>query len=122
MTNPDKDITPAILLQHMQGMEKRINKRFNGVDERLEHVEERLGHVEGRLGHVENRLKNVEKCIEHVEQDTFILVTRSNPVHQRLDTIEKIQLPKIRKSVRNLSKKFSDHIALPAHHSALRVS
>lgn len=78
--------------------------------------------IKSDLAMIKDRLEHVENRLEHVEQDTFLLVNRSNPVHERLDTIEKVQLPKIRKSIRNLSKKFSDHAALPAHQSALKVS
>lgn len=105
MTDPSKDITPAILLQHMQGMEKRLNERF---DKRFDTVDNRLNEVDVRLARLESNVN--------------LLFTQTKNLTDELDTVEVIQLPKMRKSIRNLSKKFSDHIALPAHQSALKVS
>jgi archaellum component FlaC len=93
----DQDITPAILLQHMQGMEKRLHAEIYPMKSDLTIIKECLGHVEEHLEHVDKRLKHIDKRLEHVEQDTFLLVNRSQPVQERLDMIEKDQLPKMRK-------------------------
>lgn len=80
----------------MEDMEKRINERFDKVDDRFDAIEKRL---------------------EHLEQDVFILITRTKAMHEQVQAIEKQKLPKIRKSIRRVSKRLKEKqtIISPSH-------
>lgn len=99
MSTQDNDITPAIFLQHMQGMEKRLREDFR-KDLQLE-----IGSLRTE---VHKGFEESNKRLEHLEQDVFVLVARKSAHEERLNVIEKVQLPKLRKSIRNLQKNSSD--------------
>lgn len=67
----DKDITPAILLQHMRGMEKRLtdhmNVRFIKVDERFVKVEARLESLENKTSLISMQIKNIDHRLDDIE-------------------------------------------------------
>jgi hypothetical protein len=98
----DQDITPAILLQHMQGMEKRLNTKIDSLEDTMSE----------RFDRVDERFDEIEKRLEHLEQDVFILVVRTKAMHEQLQNIEKGKLPKIRKSVRKMGKKLKEQEAV----------
>ena len=88
MTNQNKDINWQIMLQHIQKaakdtkkdlneMEERMNKRFDKVDERLI-----------QLGNGQN-----------------LLLEQTKNLSDGLDHVEVIEVPKVRKSIRNLQKR-----------------
>jgi len=78
MATPSNDITPKILLDHMQGMEHRIMERFLQVD--------------GRFIQVDTRLDGIDRKLD-------IITVQTQNIDERLDDIEVVQLPKIRKAV-----------------------
>lgn len=104
MTNQDKDITPAILLQHIQEMKKDLKQDIKDLSKKMD-----------------SRFDGVEKRLEHLEQDVFVLISRKKAHEETLGKIEKVKLPKIRKSVKNISRKLSDHIASARPHPALQA-
>lgn len=55
------------LIQYLQGMENRINTRFDKVDNRLDKVEIKLDSVKNRLDKVEIRLGKIEDSVEKLE-------------------------------------------------------
>ncbi len=85
-----EEITPRLLLEHMQGMEQRINKRFDAVDQRFESVGARIDRLDHKLSTRLDRLENkLSTQIEHIDK--------------RLDDIELEYLPKrVRRIERHL--------------------
>jgi archaellum component FlaC len=60
---------------------------------------QRMGGVEQRLGNVEQQLGNVEQGVTRLERKVDIISTQISMLDSRLDDIEVVQLPKIRKAV-----------------------
>lgn len=88
----------------MEDMEERITSEMcTGFKNMNEHFDE------------------IEKRLERLEQDVFVLVAHKKASEERLNILEKVQLPKVRKSIRSLSKKLSDHIEAPSHRPVLKV-
>jgi hypothetical protein len=50
-----------------------------------------------------------------------LLFIQTKNLTDELDTVEVIQLPKMRKSIRTLSKKLKEHTALPSHQPVLKI-
>jgi hypothetical protein len=75
-------ITPAVLLGHMQGMERRLRSEIGGVRSDLVKTEVRLN----------TRIDRVERDI------AWIKVSVGN-IDKRLDTIEVVQVPRLEKAV-----------------------
>lgn len=68
MTPPDGEVTPAILLQHMQAMEGRIMEKFDQLEQK-------------------------------VDRNHVILSTQITNLDERLDDLEVVQVPKLKKAV-----------------------
>ncbi len=85
----DQDVTPAILLQHMQAMrgdfsmqmqtmEQRIMKKFDKMDLRFDEINARLGKLERKVELLSVQIGNVD---------------------ERLDDLEVVQVPMLQKAV-----------------------
>ncbi len=72
----DSDITPAILLQHMQGMKHELKQDIHGLAKRMDRLEEK---VDRGFAHLNVRISNID---------------------ERLDDIEVGELPRIRKKLK----------------------
>jgi hypothetical protein len=97
MTN-DTDITLADIFAHMRTQTIKIDALQKQVKVGFETIQDNFKAIDTRFDEIEKRL-------EHLEQDVFILIARKNDHEERLNIIEKVQLPKMRKSISNLSKK-----------------
>lgn len=86
MSTKDDDITPAVLLQHMQGMEGRLRDEFRSGLQSLEDKVDR-NHEEARRNHEEARRNHA------------IVMTGLDNIDGRLDDIEVVQVPKLKKAV-----------------------
>ena len=64
MSWPDQDITPAILLQHMRGMEGRLTKRMDGMDQRMDRVETHVLRLERNLT---SQIDAIDKRLDAME-------------------------------------------------------
>ncbi|MDD5055443.1 MAG: hypothetical protein PHZ00_04220 [Candidatus Peribacteraceae bacterium] len=71
----DSDITLLTIVRHMQAMEERIMQRFAQTDARIDRLETKVDHIKG-----------------------YLLMQIDN-MDKRLDGIEVVQLPAIRKAV-----------------------
>ncbi len=69
------DITVAMLLQHMQDMEGRIISRFDHTDARIAKLETKVDH------------------------NHLIVTTQLDNIDARLDDIEVVQVPALKKAV-----------------------
>ncbi len=76
----DKDITPAILLQHMQGMEQRLRTDFSVA-----------------IKESEQRLRN--DFSEKIESSEQRIIRQIDGIDERLDDIEVVQIPMLKKVV-----------------------
>jgi hypothetical protein len=94
----DKDITLADIFTHLRGQTVKI-------DILQKDMENLTKEVKDGFKSVDKHFESIEQRLEHLEQDVFILIARKNDHEQRLHIIEKVQLPKIRKSIRSLSGK-----------------
>ncbi len=63
----DQDITPAILLRHMQAMESRIMERFGKVDARFAQVDARFAKLEHRMDVLTTGVDNIDKRLDDIE-------------------------------------------------------
>ena len=86
MSTKDDDVTPAVLLQHMQGMEQRLRDEFRSGLQSLEDKVDR-NHEEARRNHEEARRNHA------------IVMTGLDNIDERLDDIEVVQVPKLKKAV-----------------------
>ncbi|MEI8230228.1 MAG: hypothetical protein WCG83_03740 [Candidatus Peregrinibacteria bacterium] len=77
MTNSwDNGITPSILLDHMRVMERRLSEQ------------------------VDSFRKEVHAHFNHMDRQINLLFIKSGNFYERLDDIEVVQLPKVRKHLR----------------------
>mgnify|MGYP001595784984 CR=1 FL=1 len=79
----DSDITPAVLLQHMQGMKYELKQDIHGLAKRMDRFEERMDQLEHK----------VDRGFAH-------LTVRIGNIDERLDEIEVGELPRIRKKLK----------------------
>lgn len=80
MSPQDNDITPAMLLQHMQGMEKRLREDFSST-----------------ILASEDRLKSdFSRKLEATETN---VIRQIDAIDERLDDLEVVQVPKLKKAV-----------------------
>ena len=86
MAQQDSDITPAILLQHMQGMERRLREDFRAE----------IGLAKGDLQTQMSALKiELFRKIEYeVTRAKDQLTVQIDGVDQRMDAVESEYLPK----------------------------
>jgi hypothetical protein len=86
MVHKDDDITPATLLQHMQGMETRI----------LTVLRSELSDVQSEL---KTEIQEVKADVRRVEQKVDLALVQIGNLDARLDDIEVKELPKLKKVV-----------------------
>lgn len=82
MNPKDNDITPAILLQHMQGMEQRIMTRIDGLEAKHDNLEVKVDRIEAK--------------VDRNHSQTMVALDN---IDSRLDDIEVVQVPAIKKAV-----------------------
>ena len=80
------DITPKILLEHMQNMQGVLTKAIRDVREEIRDVRTDLG---GRIDRLEKK----------VDQNHAILSMQISNLDERLDDLEIVQVPTIKKAV-----------------------
>jgi len=83
MAKKDNDITPAVLLQHIQAMEKRLVVRMEDV---------RVG-LKADVRAVGERVVLVEKKVD-------LARVQIGNIDERLDDVEVVQVPMLKKAVR----------------------
>lgn len=86
MSPKDDDITWAIVLQHMQGMEQRLSERIDGTRTELK----------GDINSLRTELKG---DLNRIERKVDIALVQIGNLDQRLDDIEVVQVPKLKKAV-----------------------
>ncbi len=77
--SPKDDITLKTILEHMRGMEERLRAEINGVRTELK----------GDIREVKNEIRRVEA----------VLSNQISNIDARLDDIEVVQVPKLKKAV-----------------------
>ena len=82
MAAPSSDITPKILLEHMQGMQQALTREIQRVDGKVDVLAEKIDANEGRA-----------------EQRHAVVIAALDNIDERLDVIEIEELPKIKKTV-----------------------
>ena len=60
----DKDITLRTILDHMRGLEDRINKRFDGVDLRINAVD---AHIDLLDRNLTRQIDGIDKRLDEIE-------------------------------------------------------
>ena len=78
-TMEDKDITILAVLDAMQSMEGRINKRLDGVDSRLTGIDAKLDRMERNLT---RQINGIDKRLDEIEIET--LPKRVSRIEERL--------------------------------------
>lgn len=86
MSTKDDGVTPAVLLQHMQGMETRLSERISGVESTLS----------SRLDRVEQGLADLKTTVDRNHIQTTAQI---DMLDKRLDDIECVQVPTLKKAV-----------------------
>lgn len=98
MTN-DTDITLADMFAHMRTQTIKIDVLQKQVKVGFETMQDHFKTMDKRFDEIEKRL-------EHLEQDVFMLVARKTAHEERLNSIEKVKLPKINRSIRSINERF----------------
>ncbi len=80
---PSARITLRIVLQHVQAMRQEVTSRFDKV--------------EGRLNTMGNDIKRLEW---RMDRNHSLLVYQIDNIDKRLDDIEVVQIPKLKKALR----------------------
>ncbi len=98
----DQDITPAILLEHMQSMEQRLTENFtNQLDTKLHSLDKKLTKRFDSLDKkITKRFDSINTALQRLYKKRIDMVVQ-------LDGIKKEQLPK---RVRRIEK----HLDLPS--------
>ena len=99
----DKDITLADIFAHLRGQTVKIDALGKEMKE------------------MHKRFDGVDKSLANLKLDVNLLFTQTKNLVDELDIVETVQLPKMKKSIRRLSKRFSDHITSPALHPVLQA-
>jgi hypothetical protein len=87
----DQDITPKILLEHMRGMEHRLVEKLNNTENGIRSdMKEQFNVVNIRLDRLESKVSLIQVQIKNMDE--------------RLDDLEVVQVPKIRKSIRRIQQ------------------
>ena len=89
MAHKDDDITPAILLQHMQGMEQRINAQVGTVEKKVDNLAIKVDNLAIKVGNLEVK----------VDRNQAFLTMQLDNIVERLDDIEVVQVPTLKKAV-----------------------
>jgi tetrahydromethanopterin S-methyltransferase subunit G len=81
---PHDDITPKILLDHIQAMRQEFAGRFDVI--------------EGKLNKMNGRLGKLEEDMEDLKTDMTFVKAGIQNIDQRLDEIEMKRLPALERS------------------------
>jgi hypothetical protein len=81
MPEPESEITPKVLLDHLQGMGQALGQQISVVRDELRAVEQRLG---DRIRHLESRVARSETTLSQ----------QIDGIDKRLDELEIVQLPR----------------------------
>ena len=93
MPSKDNDITPAILLDHMRGMEQRLK-----VDFRKE--------LQGEIHSFDEKLSNrIDQLDDKLTRKIDVLSVQIGNMDERLDHIEVVEIPKLKKAVGKAKEK-----------------
>lgn len=93
MDPKDNDITLAMVMNHMQAMEGRLGVKLDNVRTELKSD---LGDVKGEL---KSDISRVEANLNRVERKVDLTLVQIGNLDARLDDIEVVQVPKLRKAV-----------------------
>ncbi len=83
MTNDDTEITPKLLLEHMQAMQVDLSRKIDTMAGRVDALAEGMG----------NRITRVEDSIQRLERKIDTLTIGVDAIDARLDAIEIEKLP-----------------------------
>ncbi|MBU0458345.1 hypothetical protein KJ652_01925 [Patescibacteria group bacterium] len=92
MIKEPQDITNAVLLEHIQGIKYDLTQQITGLSQKMDKMGKRLDGVENRLDNVEDGLDKVNIALQK-------LYERRIETNERIDHIEEIELPTIKKHV-----------------------
>ncbi len=98
MANND-DITLLTILQHMQAMEQRLTARVDGVDVKVDRLETKVDRLETKVDRLETRVNGLETKLVRVEAKVDLALVQIGNIDERLDDVEVVQLPKVKKAV-----------------------
>ena len=86
-------ITWRILLQHVQTMGNGLTKRMDDMENRIMN---RFAKVDSRFAHVDSRMDRLENKMDRIHMN---LSGQIDAIDQRLDDVEVVQVPKLKKAV-----------------------
>ena len=86
MPQNDKDITLAMILDHMRNMEQRLLGKIQDVETKLS----------GRMDGFE---KKTNDRFDRIERKLDIVVVQISNVDERLDHAQIVEIPKLKKAV-----------------------
>jgi tetrahydromethanopterin S-methyltransferase subunit G len=85
----DEGITLFMVMDHMQGMEQRLMSKINGVDGKVDNVAGKLDRLEAK----------VDRNHEEAQRNHSLTMVAFDNIDERLDDIEVVQVPAIKKAV-----------------------
>lgn len=86
------DITPRMLLEHMQNMQRVLMDEFGNLKEDV-HT------LKSDVKTIKEDVKTLKNDMQEVKLDIRMIKTGIENMDQRLDDVEVVQLPKIKKAV-----------------------
>ena len=75
----------ASIKEHMEGMEKRIDSRIDGLEVKIDCMEGRLGSVEETMGGLIGSVEKLEVKVDKLEDGMCDVKLRLNVVEKKID-------------------------------------
>lgn len=101
----DNDITPKVLLEHIQAMGNGIRQDMKSMEDRIMNtMDGRFTEVDRRFDRVDQRFEKIEHRLDFLDAQVFLIRTQTTDINSRLKHVEIKQLPKIRKSIRRIKQ------------------
>ncbi|MDD4287619.1 MAG: hypothetical protein PHO20_06220 [Candidatus Peribacteraceae bacterium] len=85
-------ITLAIVLDHIQAMRGDFATRMDRMEQRMDRMESRMDRMEGNIDHLKENMRRMDRKVD-------LISTQVTNIDARLDDLEVVQVPKLKKAV-----------------------
>jgi septal ring factor EnvC (AmiA/AmiB activator) len=99
MDSKNTDITVSTILQHMQGMEERIMTKVDSLDRKVDRLERKVDGLEKKADLLEKKVDGLEQSVRGLHRNHLQTMTGLDNIDARLDDLEVVQVPMLRKAV-----------------------
>ena len=115
-------MSEPLTIDHFQKFEKRIDERFDKVDQRLDKVDERFDKVDARLDKMDKRFDGIDTRFDKVDKtlkdNDEILTELKIHMDKRFDKLEKLlmleeRFEQYKERTDTRFRKIGEHLAIP---------